>query len=375
MKKINSSIELTRIICCIFVVAIHILCDFCVVDGSLSYITIFIESFTRCAVPIFFMITGYFIFSREKSIKEVYMYFTKKIVIPSLIIIFLMFFFEAFFYKDNALSILQCLKNIDIFQIKRLVIMLLNWEIPSMIFPLWYISAIVQIYIAYPLLKYICKDTDKEKKIRIYLLLIMFIASFLLPTLYSFFPNSEYKLFAYSPIKEYYFVYILLGYELSLLVKHNSNKIKHPMIGMLFYLLGTFLCFYLTIRFDWKRDDVFNATFWASTTLNVFIQSIGLFIFFLNMKIKNEKAEKLILFFSKETFAIYLIHYPIRLLLIKYGIEAMLYHKFNFITFFFIELLLILFVSFIIIKLYAVLKRFLSYMIKLTKKKIQWLCT
>ena len=71
MRKRIYSLDLLRIICCIYVIAIHIFMSYRVTDQGISYNILFVESFIRCCVPIFFMITGFFMFKKQKTLLEV----------------------------------------------------------------------------------------------------------------------------------------------------------------------------------------------------------------------------------------------------------------------------------------------------------------
>lgn len=80
----NASIQLLRIVSCIFVVVCHICMNYRVRDGAINYGVLFQNSLARSCVPVFLMISGMFMF-RGKSFRAVAVTVVFKIVLPLLL--------------------------------------------------------------------------------------------------------------------------------------------------------------------------------------------------------------------------------------------------------------------------------------------------
>lgn len=103
MKK-NVSIEVLRVIACFFVVCIHIFMSYRYIDNRPSNIGLFYESFVRCAVPVFLMITGFVLFPLHKSYVQYICIFLKRIFLPMLCVVAVIDYFDP--YIRNEMSLL-----------------------------------------------------------------------------------------------------------------------------------------------------------------------------------------------------------------------------------------------------------------------------
>ena len=89
-KGKNINIELLRCIACYFVIVIHTWGTFRM-EGGVFHTEVFVGgNVTRCAVPVFFMITGY-VYSNRSSLAHKYKNFVFRVLLP----VFLMTFFTA----------------------------------------------------------------------------------------------------------------------------------------------------------------------------------------------------------------------------------------------------------------------------------------
>ena len=71
--------------------------NYCVQEDGISYNVLAAESFIRCCVPLFFICSGYFMFRKQKSIREIYGKLTRHILLPTLFVLLILFLFSGIF--------------------------------------------------------------------------------------------------------------------------------------------------------------------------------------------------------------------------------------------------------------------------------------
>ena len=150
MKKRVEHIDLIRVFACLSVIAIHInaITRDNFITNNKTYYALFtlLDSFTRAGVPLFLMLTGYFVLKKEEDYKT----FIKK-KMPKLIIPFILFSFVYYLYLvyDTNIS----------FNILNFIKRLFNNEI---YYHLWYMYTIILIYLFIPYEK-VLVDNLKQK--------------------------------------------------------------------------------------------------------------------------------------------------------------------------------------------------------------------
>ncbi len=321
MKERIYSLDLLRIICCWFVIAIHSLMNYRTVNSNLVCEVLFVEAFLRCCVPVFFMMTGFFLFKQDKS----FFSFAKKagirIVLPTIALLLFNLVFAN--WINGSKTILECISQLNVGWLwHRIVEMFLYWYRPFPDLHLWYIADLIKIYLFYPLLKYICKDQKEENIVRRVLLILCMGSTMTFPILEHFFGALTDR-YVYSPLGVYGFIYVLLGYELSLLLE-KRNKIIHPVLGAGMYIGGSLLTYFLTMWIDIGEDHVLDSQFFSCTTFNVLIASVGAMIFFLSFSMRKNR---MLLILSNTTFAVYLLHYALMLKLQSCGVNNWLIER------------------------------------------------
>jgi len=271
-------------------------------------------------------LTGFFMFKREKTVKETAIYLLKRIIIPT---VFLLLFIQVFAdWLYGRASLLNCLQQINKDDIKAIGTMFLNWTMPQPNFWLWYITTLVKIYFFYPLLKYICVDKKEENMVRRGYIILCFLAMMFLPTIKRLVLNVP-SIYVYSPLPFYAFVYVLLGYEFSLLYQKKSKFLSWQ-IGLWLYIIGALSTYWITFAIDIAKDGVFDHNFFNYEMVNVMIAAIGLFILFVKMPILlNDRINRVMNRVATMTFAIYLIHYPVILKLNTIKLNAKLVELFG----------------------------------------------
>lgn len=319
MQKRISQIDVMKLICAFFVVTIHIVTDYRIQDGVISEHVLFGESFLRCCVPVFFMCSGYFLFSKDYSIKKIYKRLLSSLVLPTLAAILFWYVFNDAIENQN--TFLGCIKNIRPESFLQLFRGLLNWDY-SMVkngFYLWFMIALIKIYIAYPVIKLLCIDESGRNKIRRYVILLLGITEILFPTIEGF-TNNNLMLYGYSIFCDYSFLYIFLGYEFYLFFRKNDIRRSWSLYGLCAYVGGSVLTYLVSVFIDIPYDGIFNELFFNYNSCFILIAAVGFFMFFRNMKLENTKMNRVVSFLGQRTFVLYLVHYMVIRAMACYGI-------------------------------------------------------
>ena len=159
-KKRDISVELIRVVACILVVAIHLsLQVFNQYYSQVDWSRLFEKCFFTDGVPLFFMITGFFI-ANGRSYKKTWKGVWKKILIP--VAIYVLFAQIFYMFITNKQTIMWCLQNaIANLNLQGILRAILTGEvihINSLCAHLWYIFSHIKIVIWMPVLWLICKN-------------------------------------------------------------------------------------------------------------------------------------------------------------------------------------------------------------------------
>lgn len=357
MKKIkkNINIEFLRIISSLFVIFIHIAMSYRIgPNNTFRFNIIFIESFTRVCVPVFLMITGYFLFNKVKDVKKIIKKIIFNIILPMVITQFFIFITEIFI-KQNSFSYIS---------IKSFIYDILTLDTTSNYFYLWYLPLLLQIYLLYPLLKLICKDNKNCNNLRRYLIVACFITT-PLSNFLKFIPKLSIfsqTISNISPFSLWSVMYILIGYELSIYFS-KKNTFHFKKIFFIYFIFS--IITYLSTRYlEIKTLGTFKGIFFTYYSLPVVISSVAFFYSIMCLKIKNEKINKIVKYISSNTFYIYLIHLPVILLLKYFNISININSKFNIILI--ILYTILVFIISLIISI--IIKKIIQFLSKITKK-------
>jgi len=236
------------------------------------------DSAVRMAVPLFFMITGTLLLnSKEEPLSIFFRKRVIKVVIPLIAwsIIYILF---RKYVRDQDINIL---------------IQLLKTFVTPRYFHLWFLYAIIGIYLVVPILKIFINHSSK--KMQVYFL-ILWIFSFSLVPLVS--DITHYKVPNYIPMMSGYIGFLIMGYLLSNL---QISKMTFYM-SVLFSIFSTLLTIFGTIYLSEKSNE-FISTFYHYSSISTIIQVAAYFIFLKYI------SEKFILNFTKTTSYIYLISF------------------------------------------------------------------
>lgn len=305
MKR-EYQLDLLRNICCLLVIVMHSTSYILLTapNNSLGwYSAIVIDYIGLIAVPIFYMLSGYFILNKKVLS---YRYITKKIVH-----IFTSFIIWSFFYLiwKNRLYLFEFTWSLDF--LKQFLAELFTGQ-PHF----WFLFYLIGLYILSPILKKVIEDEYLTKYYFIVMFTIYFVlrplSAYIWPLTYvfNFVEASGFtRLFGFS-------IYFIIG---GILNKFNINNIKNI---RRFYFLGL-LCFIIS--------PLLNVIYAAITHTKseflcdylqpfVFVASIALFVFVKSFSLKNKMIIKINTLLAKQSMGVYFIHIFIYYKIVQYGL-------------------------------------------------------
>lgn len=285
MKK-NYGIELLRIISMIMVVILHILGknnllwnNIIEVNSSKYFLVWLLEIACLCAVNCYALISGFVGINAKYSYKR-------------LIYIWL----QVVFYSFGIYLIFCCcgwasFKKYDV----------LFYFFPVMHEHYWYVSAYFGLFFIIPILNIFIKNSSQFYQRMIILLLVIIFS--ILPTIF----NTDALNIKYG----YHVLWLMILYLIGAYIKNNNLNLKYQKIKwflcyvliVLFAFLTKYYCHLFSNFNTIKKYESFIIQYNSPLIL---LSSLALFMYFVNLKLDNKGV--IISFFSKLTFAIYIIH-------------------------------------------------------------------
>ena len=372
-KKRDVSVDLIRVIACISVICTHLCLQ--VLNGCYNRIDwsrLLEKSFLTEGVPLFFMITGFFLVN-GRSYKKIWKSTLKKVLIPSAIFILVAQVFYMFIV--NKESFLWCIQNLKYnLNLEGIIHSLLTGDVTyinSLCAHLWYIFSYVKIMIWIPVLWLVCKEENTPRLARRIIIAFGIVATILtdIQRFYTL-PFGEIKVFQ---LVDRELLYVLLGYELFVHKDKIKNNKKICIISIIGFIIINFLRYKIEMQYmviNYFTDIVGRENFmeWRYTSLNIF-SGLCLFMFLYSFELKNEKLNKIILWISDKTFGIYLVHYLVLAKIDLYKFEKI--EKFIFeILYLVVGLIVTLILSIIIVVLVQKLKNLIIKLFNFTKIKL-----
>lgn len=298
----NCNIELLRVIAGLLVVTGHLAGTYIIYDGIFDAGLLYVDGVSRCSVPIFFMITGYFLNS-NKSIMKQYIKFAKKVLLPSFLTVLVCGMLVPYIVE----MLLGTAEDIPTF--KDMIIMILTGRIEEFqhCYQLWYIVELVKCYIFLPVLQMLCSDEERRAKIRRYILIIGMLFVVVVPSVNMMTGIDISSRFYYIPITVFMW-YLLLGYEVKAWFDTHQKSNKGFVFGFLLFAFGSFGVFGYAYFRDYLIHGEVIRTYFANNFFFLTIASIGLFIALLNVRINGNVVKKIIERMGGTIFGIYLIH-------------------------------------------------------------------
>ncbi|SHK55291.1 acyltransferase [Fibrobacter sp. UWEL] len=302
LKAKDPAIELIRIIACLLVIFAH--SQFAVViGGQLSKGLLGVSTLVADDVPLFLLVTGFFFFNRVTSDQEIgktFVYraksFLTSIYIPTIIYILISILYSRFASPVDGFV------PKDWGYLGHFVFMLLPGD------HLWYVCTYLSFVFFFPMFAFLCQDKPERNKMRRILLAVAIGGAVVADVQYFFrmvLLDVDKFLWGYCTI------FLILGYELSLLMKkENLSKLKLGLAGLAMYLLSFSLKYGLQTYMFNQFGFVENRYRWLQTSL-CFASAVGLFLVIYSLGSLIKKGGILayvINFLGSCTFAIYLFH-------------------------------------------------------------------
>jgi surface polysaccharide O-acyltransferase-like enzyme len=281
-----------RVIATLGVIGIHVSSDYAPTSGSISDYTFWVgntfDSLSRFAVPVFVMLSGALLLSKEYSIGV----FLKK----RLFRLILPFVFWSTVYIANSLIIdFESGLRPGFADIARNVF--IQFRDGSSIH-LWYIYMIIGLYLFIPIIgKWVRNATEKEMLYFLGIWLVVMIID--QPVIDKIKPEIDLRYFSG------YLGYLVLGHYLkikSFRTQNRTNLIALTLIatGLLSTILGTFLVHHYT--------NEYVSTFYEPLSPNMLMFAGGLFLWFKNKDISFGPLIAIRNFISKYSYGIFLVH-------------------------------------------------------------------
>ena len=281
-KKRDISVDLIRLFACLSVIGTHLCLQ--VLNQAYNRIDwgrLLEKSFFTDGVPLFFMITGFFL-ANGRNYKKIWKSTIMKVLTPS--IIYILFSQIFYMFIVNKESIMWCLQNIltnlNIVQIFKGILTGNLTVINTLCDHLWYILSYVKIIIWIPVLWLVCKEEKSSKLARRIIIAFGIIATVItdikrfitIPTI------GAVKIFGLVDME---LLYVLLGYELFVHKDKIKNNKKVFILSAIGFIIVNFIRYRIEMQYmvlNSYTNIVGRENFlgWQYTCLNIIS---GLFIF------------------------------------------------------------------------------------------------
>ena len=252
-------------------------------NQNISSFNIYITKIFRFAVP-FFIISSGFLLELKDYKKETILNFYKnrfvKILIPYLVICVFLFFFKDY-------------KNINTF--------LINILDGNISVPFYFITVLIQLYILYPLIKYLINKFGSKKS--------LFISFFISIIFAIIFPKIFLIKFFYNTFLAYIFFFV---FGITLKKYYFNPEFKNTLKNIKFIKFGTttILLYYLLALIDIGKE--------YSNFQFIYAPTLFLFVYYFKDKIEKIRIYKYFCFLGRNSLYIFLIHFTVMEIIFKY---------------------------------------------------------
>ncbi|MDR2461325.1 MAG: acyltransferase [Deltaproteobacteria bacterium] len=310
----EAGIELGRIFCCFCVILIH-LSSFYLSQPDVSWLW----SIAKCAsTPVFFLIAGFF-FNEDKPFTMYMSRITIRVVIPTIFVMLIIAQLTPWLSGQGTWGdVFKGINFHNFLLVGRILITTWPYDyIPGYnpFISLWFSFALFLCYLCIPLLKIICADNPKARRLKHYILALGVIFFVLRVTLLCLFPQS----FTFQHLdwwieqKPFYWLWLMiLGHEIAYYWKQPgfADKWKAKIIypSLITYLLGGTILFFMTMAFNVDDKGLINQLYFNREFFIYLAAQLGMFMFFVCLDPGKGLISKIILFVADKTFYIYIIH-------------------------------------------------------------------
>lgn len=298
MKR-DISLDLLRIICCIFVIGIHVTPDYAYTvtsnqTESIQIQTLFAQSIVRIGLPIFFMLSGYYLLNRQNSTPL--LFYKKRI--PAIIIPFVIYSLAHYYIiswnngtSSNLLEYFSLISKSTI----------------SLSVHFWFVYAFIGLYLTAPAIQYIVNKIPQADSLKV-IIVLAFIFYYSLYS-YSLSQSSQYyhHLIPLQSIDTWVLYFVVGG-----LLKRVDIKTHYIVYSIPFILL-------LHVMFVYFSVNKYNFNIYPfDSGINMLLLCSLIVIAFTKININNKKIILTIEKIAPLTYGIYLIHVCVFRVLEKY---------------------------------------------------------
>lgn len=255
-------------------------------DNKFNWIaSIVFDAPGRVGVPLFFMLSGALLLTKQEPI---HVFFKKrfiKVLIPLIAWSVFYLIWRSLYHKQSVPNWFLAILNGPTY------------------FHLGFIYALIGLYLAAPVLRYFYQAGNFYTKL--YFLIFAFYAGSLLPTFMGL-TGKPNPIGIDLTFFNGWIGYFVLG---AFLAEFSVKQYRFSLLGL--FVIGSILTGLLTVWWS-NKVNAPNEFFYEYLKPNVVLSALGLFYFFKlsenSLKRLNEKTKKVIITLSKTSFGIYLIH-------------------------------------------------------------------
>ena len=294
----NINLDLLRIIAILSVVMVHCSANFVYSNNVYEFaVGNFFDSISRFGVPIFAMVSGALMINKK----------AKDVLLSAKNILILTFIWSSIY------AVLSCVVN-PLIAGKGFDFYNFVWALVLGNYHMWYLYMLVGLYIITPFLsKFVNKG---NKRLILFYILISLSTSFIKPILVVLSGYSQSFTLLSDLIDKFnlgffsgYISYYLIGWYI---VNIGFDK---TLIRRIIYLLGV-VSLTIVMLVTYITKDYENM--YSNENIFVFLYSAAIFLFIYRLNIDfGEKSKKIIVWLSKLSFGVYIVH-PIIQSLVEY---------------------------------------------------------
>lgn len=297
------SLDLLRIIACLFVILLHTSADYVVVmeDYPLTFTmnrwqagNVF-DSLSRSAVPLFVMLSGTFMLDPTRTISN------SKLMSKIIKLVTTFLFWAVAYQLFYLIGKYTLTGNLEGYSIR-----LLFKRVIAGSYHMWFFYLLGSLYLIVPLLRVITKDS----KLTVYFLILSFVATFLIPNLELIPLLAEAKIltarFDFQMATGYSF-YFVLGY----LLRDHFTKKKIPKKIFFSAIIAFILAWSITVYGTWilnRGASVFVGTLYGNLFITTMVEATSLFVVALYVNQNYSLKGRIISKIAGYTMGIYLMH-------------------------------------------------------------------
>jgi len=304
----NLTLDILRIFAVIAVIAIHVssnVFSYATVGGGEFAVAYIYDSLVRFGVPFFLMISGVLFLSSEKEIT------VKNMLVHNILRLLIIYFLWSAIYTLPSYIAANGIKN---------------WGEPVNVFTasafhLWYLPAIMAIYLIVPFLRTWIKAASKKELETLLILFMVFnlVKATIINLNISYSANSILGMFpvTHLPIHLCYFILGYYLYTYGLPVKKKSILVLAIIVPV-------------TLNIVWgiiksRQSGVLVTGIYDSDSVTTFIAICAFFVLLTDL-LKDKKLTgltgKMVTELSKDSFGVYLVHILVITLLGRAGLSV-----------------------------------------------------